>query len=137
MVKTGVAGAKPCFDDVVAVEVDETGGDPAQLLEQACLQHDEVSVTLVARTFGDEHGLCAEALEALCRGCDKRGMGIDVRAGNVVHQVRLEKDRFTGERKIEEPHPVEEYSGKAFRVVSSVQNSDSRSRRATVRVVSG
>jgi hypothetical protein len=66
----------------------------SQLRFRAVLSVNEIRVTLMARSFRNNHGLGTEREESVGRGTDQERIGVDLSSGDVLDQIWLEQDSF-------------------------------------------
>jgi hypothetical protein len=72
--------------NVVLVQIDKTQLAVSQLRFRAVLSENEIRVTLMARSFRNNHGLGTEREESVGRGTDQERIGVDFRSGDVLEQ---------------------------------------------------
>jgi hypothetical protein len=122
---------------VVPIQIYETQLAVPQLRFKAGLSGNEIRVSLVARSFRNNHGFRPEREENVGRGADQERVGVDFRSGDVLDQIGLEQDGFAAQLQPEQSQAVLDLLLQGSRVGVGVKDRHSGLRPAAVTYTTG
>jgi hypothetical protein len=79
-----------CFDEFVAIEIDEGNLAMPELIGETGFINKELRVTMVTRSFGHHDRCSPKAQKGVCRTTDELSIGVHGSSRNVFDDVGLE-----------------------------------------------
>src|SRR5262245_594198 len=92
--KTGIVCLELCFDEFVAIEIDEGNLSVQELIGEASFVNKEVCVAMMTRPFSHSDGCGAQSEEGFSCGADESWVGVHRSSGNVFDDVGFEQNGF-------------------------------------------
>src|SRR5471030_7117 len=132
-VEAGEGSLQLYFPDLVAVQIHEPGTPLPQFRFQSSLGENKHGIPLVARPFADEDGFRSEGEECARRGSHEPRVRVDLRARDVLHQIRLQQYSLAAKIQIEQTEAFNQRAVQRGGVGILMKDRDPRPRPAAIR----
>jgi hypothetical protein len=117
---------------LIAVQINEVDFVAAQLISEAALREDQISVSLVARSLRHNDTPGTKLAKRLRGGAYEHRIRVHLNSGDVFDEIRFQQDGFISDRQHEQAKRSRQGIGQFFGVPSGGEDRNPRSVRSAV-----